>query len=108
MPAEASPLILVLGLKREGQSSTKARSVVVQHLLRMGEPALSPNLQSAELLCTEQPCLQRLGKAFSARRILGGGKHPNDRSYLVRLWLYDLDTEQPLLVEERCTECSDD
>ena len=108
VPAEASPLILVLGLKREGQSSTKARSVVVQHLLRMGEPALSPNLQSAELLCTEQPCLQRLGKAFSARRILGGEIFPNDRSYLVRLWLYDLDAEQPLLVEERCTECSDD
>ncbi len=106
--ASASPLLLVLGLKREGQPSTKARQVVVQHLLRMGEPALSPSLGSAELLCTEQPCLQRLGRAFSARRILGGEIFPNDRSFLVRLWIYDLDSEQPTLVEERCTECSED
>lgn len=106
--ASASPLILVLGLKREGQPTTKARQVVVQHLLRMGEPALSPGLGSAELLCTEQACLQRLGRAFSARRILGGEIFPNDRSFLVRLWIYDLDSEQPTLVEERCTECSEE
>ena len=105
---QASPLILVLGLQREGQPSSKARQVVVQHLLRMGEPALSPGLQSAELLCTEQPCLKRLGRAFSARRILGGEIFPNDRSFLVRLWIYDLDSEQPTLIEERCTECSED
>jgi hypothetical protein len=106
--AQASPLILVLGLQREGQPSSKARQVVVQHLLRMGEPALSPSLQSAELLCTEQPCLKRLGRAFSARRILGGEIFPNDRSFLVRLWIYDLDSEQPTLIEERCTECSEE
>jgi len=108
LPTQASPLILVLGIKREGQSSAKARSVVVQHLLRMGEPALSPTLQAAELLCTERPCLGRLGKAFSAHRLLGGEVFPNDRSYLVRLWLYDLDSEQPTLVEERCTECTEE
>lgn len=108
LPAAASPLILVLGVKREGQPSSKSRQVVVQHLLRMGEPALSPTLQPSELLCTERPCLSRLGKAFSAHRILGGEVFPNDRSYLVRLWIYDLDAEQPTLVEERCTECSED
>lgn len=108
LPAQAAPLILVLGIKRESQPSSKSRSVVVQHLLRMGEPAVSPSLQSSELLCTEKPCLTRLGKAFSARRLLGGEVFPNDRSFLVRLWLYDLDAEQPTLVEERCTDCSED
>ncbi|HNK46834.1 MAG TPA: hypothetical protein PKL17_18765 [Pseudomonadota bacterium] len=108
LPAHAAPLILVLGIKREGQSSAKSRSVVAQHLLRMGEPAVSPSLQSSELLCTEKPCLTRLGKAFSARRLIGGEVFPNDRSYLVRLWLYDLDAEQPTLVEERCTDCSEE
>ncbi|MBP8195707.1 MAG: hypothetical protein KAY55_00945 [Deltaproteobacteria bacterium] len=108
VPAQASPLTLVLGLQREGQSSSRARSVVVQHLLRMGEPVLSPSLSSVELLCTERACLQRLGRAYSAHRLLGGEIFPNDRSFLVRLWLYDLDNEQPLLVEERCTECTEE
>lgn len=108
VPAQASPLTLVLGLQREGQSSSRARSVVVQHLLRMGEPVLSPSLSSVELLCTERACLQRLGKAYSAHRLLGGEIFPNDRSFLVRLWLYDLANEQPLLVEERCTECTEE
>ena len=82
--------------------------MVVQHLLRMGEPVLSPSLSSVELLCTERACLQRLGRAYSAHRLLGGEIFPNDRSFLVRLWLYDLDNEQPLLVEERCTECTEE
>lgn len=101
-----NPIVLVLGVSQEGQLVPRARSAMATHLLRMGETVLSPPLSSAELLCTETDCLHKLAKTYKADRLLGGELLPNDRNYIVRTWMLDLQTAQPSTTEDRCTECS--
>ncbi|HMU39643.1 MAG TPA: hypothetical protein PKE31_11595 [Pseudomonadota bacterium] len=103
----ASPAILVLGVKREGHVAVKARAAVSQQLSRMGETALAPNLSPAELSCEEKSCFVRLGKDHGTQLFLGGEIFPNDRSYLIRLWMYDLVGDVLTLLEERCNECGE-
>lgn len=103
-PARAA--VLVLGVHEDGQPRARARAVVAQHLSRMGEAAREPSLPSEELACTESACLARLARAHRAERIVGGELLPNDRTYLVRMWLYDTVAQQPASTEDRCIECS--
>lgn len=105
-PARAA--VLVLGVHEDGQPRARARAVVAQHLSRMGEAAREPSLSNEELACTESACLARLARAHKAERIVGGELLPNDRTYLVRMWLYDTVAQQPASTEDRCIECSPD
>lgn len=100
--------VLVLGIKKEGAPATVARAALAQHLVRMGETALAPNLSVSELFCSERDCLSRLGKRFNTQHFLGGEIFPNDRAFLLRFWLYDLQTDMPILIEERCVECGEE
>lgn len=100
--------VLVLGVHEDGQPRARARALVAQHLSRMGEAAREPSLSSEELACTESACLARLARAHRAERIVGGELLPNDRTYLVRMWLYDTVAQQPASTEDRCIECSPD
>ena len=97
---------VVLGVQQEGRAVARARSTVTQHLLHMGESVLAPALSSDDLLCTSTDCLQRLARSFRADRLVGGEILPNDRNYIVRTWMLDLQTAQPSTTEDRCTECS--
>ena len=86
-----SPVVVVLGVQQEGRPVARARAAVTQHLLHMGESVLAPALPSDELLCTSTDCLQRLARSFRADRLVGGEILPNDRNYIIRLWMLDVD-----------------
>ena len=104
--ASAEAAVLVLGVHTEQQLLPRARAQVAQHLSRMGETTRDPSLSSGELLCTERECLERLARAHRAERLVGGEILPNDRNYLVRMWLYDAVAQQPTSGEDRCIECT--
>ena len=101
-----SPVVVVLGLQQDGKAVARARSAVTQHLLHMGESVLAPALSAEDLLCTGNDCLQRLARSFRADRLVGGEILPNDRNYIIRLWMLDVAQEQPSSIEERCTDCT--
>lgn len=104
--ASAEAAVLVLGVHTEQQLLPRARAQVAQHLSRMGETTRDPSLSSNELLCTERACLERLARSYRAERLVGGEILPNDRNYLVRMWLYDAVAQQPASSEDRCVECT--
>lgn len=106
--ADDAPSLLVLGMQQEGRSSSRARASVIQHLQRMGEPAIGPPLGSADLACTQSDCLGRLARTHGADRILGAEVIPNDRTYTLQVWLYDVREGQPHAVTDHCVECGAD
>ena len=106
--ADDAPSLLVLGMQQEGRSSSRARASVIQHLQRMGEPAIGPPLGSSDLACTQSDCLGRLARTHGADRILGAEVIPNDRTYTLQVWLYDVREGQPHAVTEHCVECGAD
>lgn len=108
-PAAASPhnpVVVVLGVHQDGRPVARARSVVTQHLLHMGESVLAPALSNEDLLCSSPDCLQRLARAFRADRLVGGEVLPNDRNYIIRMWMLDVAQQQPSSAEERCVDCT--
>jgi hypothetical protein len=101
-----NPVVVVLGVQQDGRPVARARSAVTQHLLHMGESVLAPALSAEDLLCTSSDCLQRLARSFRADRLVGGEILPNDRNYIIRLWMFDVVQQQPSSTEERCIECT--
>lgn len=101
-----NPIVVVLGVHEDGRPVARARSTVTQHLLHMGESVLAPALSNEDLLCASPDCLQRLARAFRADRLVGGEILPNDRNYIVRLWMLDVAQQQPSSAEEHCVECT--
>lgn len=98
--------VLVVGFQEEGRPSPRARHAVMQFLQRMGEEVVTVSLSSQEQVCNQTDCLLRLADRYQAKRLIGGDITPNDKNYLIQVWIYDRASQQPSMTEARCSECN--
>ncbi len=98
--------VLVVGFQEEGRPSPRARHAVMQFLQRMGEEVVTVSLSSQEQVCNQTDCLLRLADRYQAKRLVGGDITPNDKNYLIQVWIFDRASQQPAMTEARCSECS--
>ena len=98
--------VLVVGFQEEGRPSPRARHAVMQFLQRMGEEVVTVSLSSQEQVCNQTDCLMRLADRYQAKRLVGGDITPNDKNYLIQVWIFDRASQQPAMTEARCSECS--
>ena len=64
------------------------------------------SLSSQEQVCNQTDCLLRLADRYQAKRLVGGDITPNDKNYLIQVWIFDRASQQPAMTEARCSECS--
>lgn len=98
--------VLVVGFQEEGRPSPRARHAVMQFLQRMGEEVVTVSLSSQEQVCNQTDCLLRLADRYQAKRLIGGDITPNDKNYLIQVWIFDRTNQQPSMTEARCSECN--
>ncbi len=98
--------VLVVGFQEEGRPSPRARHMVMQFLQRMGEEVITVSLSSQEQVCNQTDCLLRLADRYQAKRLVGGDITPNDKNYLIQVWIFDRASQQPSMTEARCSECN--
>lgn len=107
-PALARPgrQVLVLGIRGPAFDRERAREAVRQRLHHMGEEAAAPALSDADLSCRRAPCFSALADRHGADRMVGGEVLENDRSYLIKLWLFSVASQDLREAQGACEDCS--
>lgn len=107
-PAQAEPEgVLLLGLQYNSKFDSEVRDAIRTRLEQMAVTSAvhGPRLGAEELGCTTPDCLERLGKAYDARWLLGGQIVGADGTYVVNLWLFDRNTQGLRQSKSGCNDC---
>jgi len=107
-PAQAEPeAVLLLGLQRNSKFDAEVRDAIRTRLEQMAVTSAvhGPRLGSEDLSCTAPDCLERLGKTYDARWLLGGQVVGGEGTYVINLWLFDRSTQALRQSKAGCNDC---
>lgn len=107
--AGAEPGILLLGINQGERPQLSLHQAVLERLRHMGEAAvpLQPGSAAADWLCRRTRCLTTLAQRHHVQRLMGGDILPNDRTYLIKLWGYDVRSGDLRTEQGSCENCDE-